>query len=93
MESDSSERKELWLICFKITILRSFDHHPGPTRETLSVILFELELSQLPNSKEHRGPPVYRTTESSSFLSKHLGEMDTVSGPWIEDGSMVRSEN
>jgi len=52
----------------------------------LSVLLFELELSQLSNSKKHRGPPVYRTTESSSFLSKHLEEKDTVSGPWIEDG-------
>ena len=52
----------------------------------LSVLLFELELSQLSNSKRRRGPPVYRAAESSSFLSKHLREKDTVSGPWIEDG-------
>jgi tRNA nucleotidyltransferase (CCA-adding enzyme) len=52
----------------------------------LSVLLFELELNNLSNSKRRRGPPVYRTAESSSFLSKHLGERDTVSGPWIQDG-------
>ena len=52
----------------------------------LSVLLFELELGQLSNSKKRRGPPVDRTEESSSFISKHLGAKDTVSGPWIEDG-------
>jgi tRNA nucleotidyltransferase (CCA-adding enzyme) len=52
----------------------------------LSVLLFEFELSQLSNSRKRRGPPVNRIAESSSFLSKHLEDKETVSGPWIEDG-------
>ena len=52
----------------------------------LSVLLFELELGELSDSKRRRGPPVCRKTESSSFLFKHLGEKDTISGPWIEGG-------
>ena len=52
----------------------------------LSILLFELELSKLSNSKRRKGPPVYRTAESSSFLSKHLRKRNTVSGPWIDDG-------
>ena len=52
----------------------------------LSALLFELELSQLSHSKRRRGPPINRTAESSSFLSKHMREKDTVSGPWIEEG-------
>ena len=56
---------------------------------TLSIILFELPSTQLPTSKKHRGPPVSRLPESSSFLSKHFKERGTVSGPWIEDGRWV----
>jgi tRNA nucleotidyltransferase (CCA-adding enzyme) len=52
---------------------------------SLSVLLFELASHQLSSSKRHRGPPVSRHVESSSFLSKHLRAGDTVSGPWIED--------
>ena len=51
---------------------------------TLSVLVFELASAQLPLSRKHRGPPVSKLAESSSFLSKHLGKQDTVSGPWIE---------
>jgi len=51
----------------------------------LSVLLFELASGELPTSRRHRGPPVSRLVESSSFLSKHAGQKDTVAGPWIED--------
>jgi len=52
---------------------------------SLSVLLFELVSHELSMSRRHRGPPVSRLLESSSFLSKHLRDRDTVSGPWIED--------
>jgi tRNA nucleotidyltransferase (CCA-adding enzyme) len=52
---------------------------------SLSVLLFELASRELSSSKRHRGPPVSRLLESSSFLSKHLSDRNTVSGPWIED--------
>ena len=54
--------------------------------KSLSVILFELESGQLPGSKRHDGPPVSRLKESASFLSKHLSDASTLSGPWIENG-------
>lgn len=57
--------------------------------KSLNVILFELERGQLPLSKRHNGPPVYRLRESSSFLSKHMHNADTLSGPWIEAGRWV----
>lgn len=52
--------------------------------KSMSVLLFELESGKLPNSKRHRGPPVSKQQESLSFLSKHLGQDRTMSGPWIE---------
>lgn len=60
--------------------------------KTLSVLLFELESAQLPNSKRHLGPPVTRLAESASFLSKHLKNSGTVSGPWIEDDRWLVQE-
>jgi tRNA nucleotidyltransferase (CCA-adding enzyme) len=53
--------------------------------KALSVLLFELSSNELSSSKKHRGPPVLRIAESSSFLSKHSKDGDTVSGPWVED--------
>lgn len=57
--------------------------------ESLNLLLFELESSMLPSSRKHNGPPVSRLTESSSFLSKHLGHGNTIAGPWIENGRWV----
>jgi tRNA nucleotidyltransferase (CCA-adding enzyme) len=51
---------------------------------TLAVLMFELASAQLAWSRKHRGPPVSKLVESASFLSKHFGKEDTVSGPWIE---------
>jgi tRNA nucleotidyltransferase (CCA-adding enzyme) len=50
----------------------------------LSILLFEMGSEELPASRKHRGPPVSRLVESSSFLSKHAGQKDTIAGPWIE---------
>ena len=52
--------------------------------KTLNVILLELEQDELSPAKRHDGPPVSRATESASFLTKHLVNKDTVSGPWFE---------
>ncbi len=57
--------------------------------KSLNVILIELEQDELPSSKRHLGPPVSRSTESASFLKKHLGSKVTVSGPWLEGGRWV----
>ena len=52
--------------------------------KSLNVILIELEQDELPVSKKHLGPPVSRSTESVSFLNKHVESKDTISGPWLE---------
>lgn len=52
--------------------------------KALNAILIELEQGELPVSKKHLGPPVSRSTESASFLNKHLKSKDTISGPWLE---------
>jgi tRNA nucleotidyltransferase (CCA-adding enzyme) len=57
--------------------------------KSLSIILFELELGLLPRPRRHDGPPVYRFEESASFLSKHVPNPNTISGPWIENGHWV----
>jgi tRNA nucleotidyltransferase (CCA-adding enzyme) len=64
--------------------------------ESLNVILLSLEQEELTPSKKHLGPPVSRATESSSFLTKHVKNSRTVSGPWIENERWVverRREN
>jgi tRNA nucleotidyltransferase (CCA-adding enzyme) len=52
--------------------------------KSLNVILIELEQDELPVSKKHLGPPVSRSTESASFLNKHVKSKETISGPWLE---------
>jgi tRNA nucleotidyltransferase (CCA-adding enzyme) len=51
----------------------------------LNIIMFELESSSIPRARKHYGPPISRLSESSSFLSKHVGNTTTIAGPWIED--------
>jgi len=55
----------------------------------LNVILFELEEEHLPAAKKREGPPVQRSAESASFLSKHMDKFGTLSGPWIEHDRWV----
>jgi tRNA nucleotidyltransferase (CCA-adding enzyme) len=68
------------------TIIRSAS---WSDEKSLNVILLELEQDQLPTSKRHLGPPVSKSTESASFLAKHLKGTGTISGPWLEDGRWV----
>ena len=56
---------------------------------SLNVILLELEQGILAGSRRHVGPPVSRPVESASFLEKHAGDKDTISGPWIEGDRWV----
>jgi len=51
---------------------------------TLNVILLELQQGVLAGSRNHVGPPVSKLAESASFLEKHAGSKDTLSGPCIE---------
>jgi tRNA nucleotidyltransferase (CCA-adding enzyme) len=52
------------------------------------IIIFELENAVISPFKKHLGPPV-GSREAEKFLQKHRGSVNTVSGPWIEDGRWV----
>jgi tRNA nucleotidyltransferase (CCA-adding enzyme) len=49
------------------------------------ILIFELESAVIPPFKKHLGPPV-GSREAEKFLQKHLGSVNTISGPWIEEG-------
>jgi len=57
--------------------------------ENFSVIIFELERQILSPFKKHLGPPIEKNIECERFLRKHLGAVQTVSGPRIEGGRWV----
>jgi len=52
------------------------------------ILIFELENAVLPPFKKHLGPPV-GSREAEKFLQKHLGSVNTISGPWIEESRWV----
>ena len=49
-------------------------------------IIIELENSTLPESKLHRGPPVWIKENTDNFLDKWRGHEDALSAPFIKDG-------
>jgi len=49
-----------------------------------NVLVFELEHSTLPPVKKHLGPPIRKKKECEKFLRKHVGSLNTISGPYIE---------
>jgi tRNA nucleotidyltransferase (CCA-adding enzyme) len=53
------------------------------------MFIFELEQRILPPIKKHFGPPLEKEHECEKFLMKHLNNLGTVSGPYIEDGRWV----
>ncbi|MDI6691007.1 MAG: CCA tRNA nucleotidyltransferase [Candidatus Bathyarchaeota archaeon] len=57
--------------------------------KNLSMFIFELEERILPPVKKHLGPPLEKEHECEKFLKKHLNNVNTVSGPYIEDGRWV----
>ena len=54
--------------------------------ENLNVFIFEVESRFLPFIKKHLGPPIRKKAECEKFLEKHLGSVDTISGPRVEAG-------
>ncbi len=57
--------------------------------KSLNMFIFELEQRILSPIKKHFGPPLEREHECEKFLLKHLNNLGTVSGPYIEDGRWV----
>ena len=53
--------------------------------KSLSIFIFELEDSVLPNIKKHFGPPLEREPECESFLAKYADNKKVISGPFIEN--------
>jgi len=83
-KSQRSLSKLLQLNAFKI--LRDIS---WSDEKTLSMFIFELEQCTLPSIKKHLGPPLEKERECEKFLTKYLNNLDTVSGPYIEDGRWV----
>ena len=55
--------------------------------ETRHIMLFSLESAFLPIEMKRRGPPVSKERDVSRFLEAHINAEDTITGPYIEDGS------
>jgi len=62
---------------------------PWSDEKTLNTFIFELEQRFLPPIKKHLGPPLEKEHECEKFLMKHLNNLGTVSGPYIENGRWV----
>jgi len=83
-KSQRSLRKLVQLNDFNI--LRDL---PWSDEKALSMFIFELEQRTLPSVKKHLGPPLEKEQECEKFLVKHLNNLGTVSGPYIEGGRWV----
>jgi len=57
--------------------------------KTLNMFIFELEQRTLSPVKKHFGPPLEKEKECEKFLKKHLHNLGTVSGPYIQGGRWV----
>jgi len=57
--------------------------------KTLNMFVFELEQHILPPVKKHLGPPLEKEKECEKFLTKHLNNLGTVSGPYVANGRWV----
>ena len=68
------------------TILRDL---PWSDEKSINMFIFELEKRFLSPVKKHLGPPLEKENECEKFLKKHLDNLGTVSGPYIEDGRWV----
>jgi tRNA nucleotidyltransferase (CCA-adding enzyme) len=68
------------------SVLRTFSFS---NEKDLNIIIVELENRILSKTMKHLGPPVEKRTESEKFLLTHLGNKDTISGPWIEKNRWV----
>ncbi|MGB9676699.1 MAG: CCA tRNA nucleotidyltransferase, partial [Candidatus Bathyarchaeales archaeon] len=57
--------------------------------KTLNTFIFEVEQQTLPQIKKHLGPPIEKARECENFLKKYVGNVETISGPYIEDGRWI----
>jgi len=67
-------------------ILRSI---PWSDEKTTSMFILELEQRFISSVKKHLGPPLGMERECENFLRKHVSNLNTVSGPYIENGKWV----
>jgi len=54
--------------------------------KSLCIFILEFEQRFLSPIKKHFGPPLLKEKECDNFLKKHVCNLDTISGPYIEDG-------
>jgi tRNA nucleotidyltransferase (CCA-adding enzyme) len=64
-------------------------HTVWSDEENLNAFIFELESRILPPVKRHLGPPLEKNGDCERFLTKHIANPETVSGPYIENGRWV----
>jgi tRNA nucleotidyltransferase (CCA-adding enzyme) len=57
--------------------------------KNLNVFGFELEDCRISQAKRHLGPPLEKEHECARFLLKHQDGLDTIAGPYVEDGRWV----
>ncbi len=57
-------------------------------REGEVLLLFELEIAQLPKARQHWGPPPW-LKNAEDFLEKWGGSPEVLAGPYIQDGRLV----
>ena len=89
----------LWSQLYKteralVNLLEANDFHvirsaSWSNEESLSVVLLEVQQSDLSESKKHTGPPIERIAESVSFVNKHAKSKSTIAGPWIDGNRWV----
>jgi tRNA nucleotidyltransferase (CCA-adding enzyme) len=83
-KSQRSLRKFLQLNDFKILRDAAWSDE-----KDLNVFVFELELSQISRVRKHLGPPLSKEMDCEKFLAKYSDWLDTVSGPYVENGRWV----
>jgi tRNA nucleotidyltransferase (CCA-adding enzyme) len=69
---------------FSVLQTRSFSNE-----KDFNIIIIELENRILSKTLKHLGPPVEKGNESEKFLTRHLQNKSTISGPWIEKNRWV----
>jgi tRNA nucleotidyltransferase (CCA-adding enzyme) len=57
--------------------------------KNLNMFGFELEDCCISRVKRHLGPPLEKERECAKFLLKHQNSLDTIAGPYVEDGRWV----
>jgi len=83
-KSQRSLRKLLLLNNFEILRDTAWSDEKG-----LNIFVFDLENCCLGSVVKHLGPPLNKEEECDKFVSKYLGNDDTVCGPYLDDDRWV----